>query len=117
MYQNKIFSGQFNLNGKILYGILEIKNNNISLELHDFKRELKSNENTVEAIQGTIVEKIHGYEYDKQYPVHSEVYLKNLTHFRSIQTFAAYQVLFHVGECFFRNVTEQKTDIIDIITI
>ena len=113
MYQNKIFSGQFNLNGKILYGILEIKNNNISLELHDFKRELKSNENTVEAIQGTIVEKIHGYEYDKQYPVHSEVYLKNLTHFRSIQTFAAYQVLFHVGECFFRNVTEQKTDIIE----
>ena len=47
MYQNKIFCGQFNLNGKILYGILEIKNNNISLELHDFKRELKLNEDTV----------------------------------------------------------------------
>ena len=76
MYQNKIFYGQFNLNGKILYGVLEIKNNNISLELHDFKCELKLNENTVEAIQGTIVEKIYGYEYDQQYPVNSEVYLK-----------------------------------------
>ena len=88
MYQNKIFYGQFNLNGKILNGILEIKNNNISLELHDFKCESEfnenTNENTVEAIQGTIVEKIYGYEYDQQYPVDSEVYLKNLTRFRSI---------------------------------
>ena len=57
MYQNRIFSGQFNFNGKILYGILEIKNNDISLELHDFKGELL-NENTVEAIQGTIVENV-----------------------------------------------------------
>ena len=113
MYQNKIFCGQFNLNGKILYGILEIKNNNISLELHDFKRELKLNEDTVEAIQGTIVEKIYGYEYDERYSVVSEVYLKNLIRFRSIQTFAAYQVLFHVGECFFTNVAEQKADIIE----
>ena len=112
MYQNKIFYGQFNLNGKILNGILEIKNNNISLELHDFKCESEfnenTNENTVEAIQGTIVEKIYGYEYDQQYPVDSEVYLKNLTRFRSIQASTAYQVLFHVGECFFSNVTEQE---------
>ena len=112
MYQNKIFCGQFNFNGKILYGILEIKNNNISLELHDFKRELKLNENTVEAIHGTIVERIHGYEHDGQYPVHSEVYLKNLIHFKSNGGYAGRQVLFHVGECFF-NVTKQKTDVIE----
>ena len=113
MYQNKIFCGQFNLNGKILYGILEIKNNNISLELHDFECELRLHENTFEAIHGTIVEKIHGYEHDGQYPVHNEVYLKNLIHFKSNQGYAANQVLFHVGECFFTNVTEQKTDIIE----
>ena len=113
MYQNKIFCGQFNLNEKTLYGILEIRNNNISLELHDFKRELKLNEGTVEAIQGTIVEKIHGYEHDGQFPVHSEVYLKNLIHFKSNQGYAGGQVLFHVGECFFTNITEQKTDIIE----
>ena len=113
MYQNKIFHGQFNLNGKILYGILEIKNNNISLELHDFECELVLNEETVEVIHGTIVEKIHGYEYDQQRPIHSEVYLKNLIRFLSIQASAANQVLFHVVECFFRNVPEQKTDIIE----
>ena len=113
MYQNKIFCGQFNLNGKILYGILEIKNNNISLELHDFECELKLNENTVEAIQGTIVEKIDGYQHHWESSVVSEVYLKNLIHFKSTQTRAAHQTLFHVGECFFRNITEQKADIIE----
>ena len=113
MYQNKIFCGQFNLNGKILYGILEIKNNNISLELHDFKSELNLNEDTVEAIHGTIVEKIHGYEHDGQYPVHSEVYLKNLIHFRSNTGYAGHQALFHVGECFFRNVRKQNTDMVE----
>ena len=113
MYQNKIFCGQFNLNEETLYGILEIRNNNISLVLHDFECELRLHENTVEAIQGTIVEKIHGYENDRQYPVHSEVYLKNLIHFKSNHGYAANQVLFHVGECFFTNVTEQKTDIME----
>ena len=110
MYQNKIFSGQFNLNGKILYGILEIKNNNIFLELQDFECEL--NDITIEAIQGTIIEKIYGYEYHEQGSVRSEVYLKNLIFFKSIGTFAAHQFLFHVGECFFRDVTKQEADII-----
>ena len=113
MYQNKIFCGQFNLNGKILYGILEIKNNDISLELHDFKCELKFNENTIKAIQGTIVEKMYGYEYDTLYSVQSEVYLKNLIPFKYKGTSAANQVLFHVGECFFRDGTEQKANIIE----
>ena len=113
MYQNKIFCGQFNLNGKILYGILEIKNNNISLELQDFERELKLNEDTVETIHGTIVEKIYGYEYHEQLSAHSEVYLKNLILFKSISASAAKQFLFHVGECFFKNITKQKADIIE----
>ena len=111
MYQNKIFCGQFSLNGKILYGILEIKNNNISLELHDFECEL--NEINIKEIQGTIIEKIHGYEYDEQRSVHSEVYLKNLIFFRSTKASAANQFLFHVGECFFTNVRKQKVDIIE----
>ena len=113
MYHKKIFCGQFNLNEKIVYGILEIGNNNISLELHDFECELRLHENTFEAIQGIIVEKIDGYELDYRSSVNSQVYLKNLIPFRSANTGVAHQTLFHVGECFFTNVTEQKTDIIE----
>ena len=110
MYQNEIFCGQFNVNGKTVYGILEIKNNNISLELHDFECELRLHEN-FEAIQGTIVEKIDGYEDDYRYSVDSQVYLKNLIPFRSSYGGTAHQTLFHVGECFFAGGIEQKADI------
>ncbi len=105
MYENKIFCGQFNVNEKILYGILEIKNNNISLELHDFESELRLDENTFEAIQGTIVEKIDGYELDFRSSINSQVYLKKLIPFRT----SAHQALFHVGECFFAraDITEE----------
>ena len=113
MYQNKIFCGQFNLNEKIVYGILEIRNNNISLELHDFECELRLDENTFEAIQGTIVEKIDGYEDDYRFSVDSQVYLKNLIPFRSSYGGTAHQTLFHIGECFFADGTEQKTDKIE----
>ena len=112
MYQNKIFCGQFNLNEKTLYGILEIRNNNISLELYDFECELRLNDNILEAIQGTIVEKADGYELDHRFSVDSRVYLKNLIPFSSSYG-DVHQTLFHVGECFFANVTEQKTDIIE----
>ena len=108
MYQNQIFSGQFNLNEKTLYGILEIRNNNISLNLHDFEDELSLHQ-TFEAIQGTIVEKIDGYELDYRSSIDSQVYLKNLIPLRS----SAHQTLFHVGECFFANVREQKTNKIE----
>ena len=60
------------------------------------------------------LQKLHGYEHDRQHSVHCEVYLKNLICFRSQRGYAGDQVLFHVGECFFRDdVTEQKTDIIE----
>ena len=105
MYQNKIFCGQFNVNEKTVYGILEIRNNNISLELHDFECELRLHENTFEAIQGTIVEKIDGYEHDFRSSVNSQVYLKKLIPFSS----TAHQTLFYVGECFFakEDITEE----------